>query len=487
MKEFPELFSGRLGRTKAGVHKIRVGDTAPIKLSPYRTSPVEDKIIEENVQQMLKDGVVEKSESPWSAPVVLVKKKDGKWRFCIDYRRLNAITKRDVYPLPRIDDTIDKLAQATIFTTLDLKSGYWQIEMAQEDKEKTAFTTKTGLYQFRVMPFGLTNAPPTFQRTMEKILRDVRFRNAMVYLDDIIIYSRNIDDHFVHLRDVFKRIQEAGLTLNPIKCEFVRNQVKYLGHIISKFGIEVDPEKIETIKKFPTPTCQTSFKSFLGLAGYYRKYIKDFAKIAEPLHKLLYKGVKFVWSKECELAFKQLKDFLLKSPILRLPDFNKDFIIYTDASDIGLGAILSQIQDDKEVVIAYASRALRSPERNYSTTEKECLAVVWSFKYFRTYIFGQTTIVITDHVALKWLMKKKEPAGRLARWALEIQEHEIEFQHRPGKMHQNVDALSRIDPTLIASVSEKSTYLLKKIAKMQKKDTELQPWIEWHKKNGNVQ
>ena len=399
--------------------------------------------VDQLVQEMLERNVIRPSQSPWASPIVLVKKKDGTLRFCVDYRRLNAVTKLDVFPLPRIDDTLDLLSQTKYFTTLDLASGYWQVEMCESDREKTAFTTYSGLYEFNVMPFGLCNAPATFQRLMELVLTGLTQKSCMVYIDDILVFRKTFEEHLIHLRQVFDRLRRVGLRLKPKKCSFVRDRVEYLGHVVSENGVEVDPVKTRAVHNFPQPHDLKSLRSFLGLASYYRRYVPNFSKVAGPLHILTRKETPFDWSPSCQEAFDQLKQLLTKALVLAFPNFAKDFRLETDASGAGLGAVLSQELEGKIRPVAYASRTLQPHERNYGATELEGLGVVWTVKHFRPYLYGHHCDVFTDHVALKSLLSTPQPSGKLARWGLAIQELDLNIKYRPGKTNLNVDSLSR--------------------------------------------
>ncbi len=393
---------------------------------------------------MLEKGVIRKSNSPWSSPVTMVIKPNGKWRFCIDFRKLNGITRKDNHPLPRIDMLLEKFEGSKWFSTMDMASGYWQVEMDEKDIEKTAFITHEGLYEWTVMPFGLTNAPATFQRTMQMVLGELFYTVAPVYIDDIIVHSRTFQDHMRDIGNVFEKIQGANLKLGPEKCKFCFEEIKFLGHIIGKDGIKTDPAKIEKVKNYPKPTNITQLRGFLGLAKYYRKFIKDFAKIAKPLNELT-KGFKskpletrngikmkrkksekeknredeeFMnsWKENQEKAFEALKKKLITAPVLMYPNFEKEFILYTDASKIALGAILHQVgKDGKEHVITYENKTLGPAEQNYHTTELECLAVVWAIEKFDYYLEGNKFKIITDHIALKWLFNKAIPKGRIGR------------------------------------------------------------------------
>ena len=393
---------------------------------------------------MLESGVIRESVSPWTSPVVLVKKKGGELRFCVDYRKLNRITKKDRHPLPRIDDLLDSFQDATCFTTLDLASGYWQIEMDPEDREKTAFITDDGIYEFNVMPFGLTNAPATFQRMMNRVFTKINGDFVVVYLDDLNIYSRNFNEHLKHLREVFERLRNANLKLKAKKCHFFKKELEFLGHIISEDGVKPDPDKVSAVKNQPVPNNLKELRQFLGLASYYRKFMEGFARIAAPLNQLMRKDTAYYWTDEQQQAFEKLKQRLIEAPILAHPDFDEPFIIMTDASKIGLGAVLSQKnKDNKEVVIRYASRRTNDAEQNYAATNLECLGVVWAVQYFRKYVAGTLFQIITDHSAITSLMKTKDPRGQVARWITILQEYSFEVIYRPGRIHSNVDTLSR--------------------------------------------
>ena len=359
---------------------------------------------------MLQRGVIEPSTSPWSSPVVLVTKKDGTIRFCIDYRLLNDVTRKDAYPLPRIDDILDALDGSRYFSTLDLYSGYWQVDMADADKEKTAFITRKGLFQWRSMPFGLCNAPGTFERLMDLVLTGLTWETCLVYLDDVIVYGKTFEDALSNLKFVLSRLRKAGLKLKPSKCQLFRDKVPFLGHVVSRRGVEVDPKKTAAVANWLTPARVKDVRSFIGTAQYYRRFIPNFAQIAAPLTDL-YKDPsrkKVEWTQECQYAFDTLKEMLMAPPILAYPKREGAFFISTDASNDGMGSVLEQdqTQDDGTIVrkvIAYASKALSRSQRKYCATNKELLAVVWALEQFKYYVLGRPFTVITDHASLVWL------------------------------------------------------------------------------------
>ena len=343
-----------LGLTDKLTHTIPTGNALPIRQPVRRIPPPRRKEIQDLLEQMLERGVIEPSASPWASPVVLLQKKDGSTRFCIDYRKVNDATKKDAYPLPRIDATLGTLNGSQWFTTLDLLSGYWQVKICEADRPKTtAFCTTKGLFQFRVMLFGLCNAPATFQRLMDLVLAGLQWSECLVYLDDVIVLGRSFEEHLCSIRSIFERFRQSGLRLKLSKCHFFQQQVKYLGHIISREGIATDPAKTEKVSKWPTPMSKNETQQFLGLVSYYRRFVKDFAHIARPLHPLTERNASFIWTDECQAAFHELRKRLYSMPVLAYPDFSRSFILDTDASNVGIGAVLSQVdKDGQERVIA---------------------------------------------------------------------------------------------------------------------------------------
>lgn len=440
-----------LGRTHLTTHSIDTGDAKPIKMVPRRVPLHLQQEVADHIKQMQENGIIRPSCSPWAAPIVPVRMKGGKLRFCVDYRRLNDVTAKDAYPLPRIDDALDSLANATLFSTLDLASGYWQVEVDPQDRPKTAFATRQGLFEFNVLSFGLCNAPSTFQRLMDLVLADLQWTTCLVYLDDIIVFGRTFPEHLSRLDEVLTKLGAANLKVKPSKCDLFSSQVKYLGHIISAEGIRADPAKVESVREWPVPKNQTEVKSFVGLASYYRRFVKGFADIARPLHRLTEKGRRFKWGDDCQQAFMQLKSSLITAPVLAYPDPQKRFILDTDASDVGIGAVLSQEEGGVERVVAYASRALTKEERRYATTKKELLAMVTFTKFFKHYLLGKQFVLRTDHGSLRWLHNFRDLEGQLARWVEQLANFNYEIVHRPGKQHANADALSRL-PAFVEGV-----------------------------------
>ena len=441
--KFEHLFRTVPGSTSVAYHYIPTKGT-PVRVPPRRIPAHYKAEIEQQIQDMLRQGIIEVSSSPWMAPAVFVRKKSGEIRLCIDYRELNKQTTKDAYPLPLPDEVQDQLSSSTVFSTLDLQSGYWQVPVNPADMEKTAFCPGPGmgLFQFRRMPFGLSGAPGSFQRIMDTILRDLPF--VTTYIDDILVHSATEELHQDHLQQVFQRLADAGLTLRGRKCHIGLSSVSYLGHVFSGQGMSPDPQKVQSVENWAIPTDVTTLRRFLGLASYYRRYIARFADIAAPLHNLTQKGITFHWTPECEQAFFILKEKLVQAPILTFPKFDEGadmFELQTDASAVGVGAILEQGGH----VVAYASRALTKAERQYSVIQRECLAAVYAMKQFRHYLLGRKFKLMTDHAPLQWLSAQKME-GLLCRWALAIQEYDFSIVYRKGSLNVNADSLSRQVP-----------------------------------------
>ena len=373
------LNTTELGRTSVVTHTIDTGDHLPVRQAPRRIPFSLRGRVDQLVKDMLEQEVITPSASPWASPVVLVAKKDGSTCFCVDYLKLNAATKADVYPLTRIDDSLDLLAGTQYFNSLDLASGHWQVGMEDGSREKTAFTTRRGLYEFRV---GLCNAPATFQRLMENVLADLVQQKCLIYLDDVVVIGQTFSEHLSNLQTIFERLWSAGLRLKPAKCKLVQQEVEFLGYRVSRSGISTEPRKVAAVKEYPIPQNVRALREFLGLASYYRRFILLFSSVAKPLYALTRKEVPFVWSEDCAAAFEGLRTRLTKAPVLAYPQFDREFLLETDASGMGLGAVLSQEQDDKSIrPISYASRTLQPHERNYGISELEALGVVWAAKH----------------------------------------------------------------------------------------------------------
>lgn len=422
--------------------EIRTFSDKPIKLPPYRRAIFENKVIEEEIDSLLKAGIIRPSNSPYAAPAFLVKKKDSGHRMVVDYSELNKFTYEDPLPMPRIDDVLDNLQGSVWFSTIDLKQGFHQIAIHQDSIEKTAFSTQRGHYEYVRLPFGLKNSPAYFNRVMMSALGDLKF--VELYVDDIIIHSQDFESHLDHIRTVLERVVKYNLKANPKKSVLFKKKIKILGHVVTNNKVTLDTDKVNTIQKWKSPTNVSQLRSALGLLGYYRRFVKDFSKIAEPMNKLLKKGEVWNWSEDCEKAFQTLRLKMLSYPVLRLPDAERRFYLITDASASGLSAILSQRDDDgADYAVNFASRSTSVPEKKYSPTQLECLALKWGMFYFRPYLYGREFTVITDHVALKWLTSMRNPSGALTRWALYLQSFDFVVEHRAGKIHQNADALSR--------------------------------------------
>ena len=469
--------TSELGCANVPKHTINTGQAAPKCKRPYRVSPKIKQQIEEQVEDMLKNDIIEPSNSIWAAPVVMCKKKDGTYRFAVDYRDLNAVTEPINFPLPRLEDVIDSVGEnnSKVFTVLDLKAGFHQIPLDESAAHKTTFVTHNGAYAFKRMPYGIKNGSVAFQTAMATVLRGINFKYALVYVDDILIHSSNFDEHLLHLQNVFDRLNDANLKLQPKKCNFAAKRVEYLGHYFSKNGIEVNPSKIEAVKTYPVPKTQKQLKAFLGLTNYYRRFVKDYAKISAPLNRLLKKDTEYNWTSECDQAFNFLKEKLMSSPILAFADTQKPFFISVDASGTALGFILSQKDaEGREVVISYGGRALRGTELKWNICEQECLALVEAIKHFRPYISHNHFTVYSDNIALKWLQNIKDQNGRLGRWSLKLQGYNFTIHHKPGIKNSNSDALSRRSYHNLEQSIQKEKYDQSQIPNEKSNDKEMQ-------------
>ena len=432
-----------LGCTDIVQHRIDTQDQPPFRQTlrpqPRAHLPVIDKLLCEMQEQ----GVIEPCNSEWASNVVLVKKKDGSVRFCVDYRKLNLLTRKDAYPLHRIDRCLDTLSGSSWFSTFDLRSGFHQVKVHPKDVNKTTFISHRGTFRFPKMPFGLCNAPATFQRLMDTVLTNLNFEICLAYLDDIILFSHDLESHLERLQRLLDRLREANLKLKPSKCQILQRQVHFLGFTVSRHGVGTDPEKVEAIKNWPTPQNLRQSRAFVGLCQYYRRFVPGFSEISAPLHALTKKGARFHWSSECQRAFDQLKAILTSAPVLSLPNDHDEFVLDCDASNHSIGGVLSQIQDGVEKPICFASQLYNKHESNYNVTRKELLAVVTFVKKFRQYLLGRPFRIRTDHAALQWLKRTPEPIGQQARWLEILEEYNYSIEHRAGRHHVNADALSR--------------------------------------------
>ena len=454
VSKYPDIFhleDSQLTFTNQVKHKIRTTDDIPVYARNYRFPEIYRKEVDRQVQEMLDQGIVTHSESPWNAPIWIVPKKADasgkpKFRIVIDYRKLNEKTIEDKYPLPQISDLLDKLGRCRYFSIIDLKSGFHQIEMDPESREKTAFSTPNYHLEFNRMPFGLKNSPATFQRLMDNILRGIANEYCCVYLDDVIIFSTSLSEHLLRLEEVFKRLRKANLKIQLDKTEFLKHEIAYLGHTITPQGVKPNPDKIDAILKYPIPKTTKEIKAFLGLLGYYRRFIKDFAKVTKPFTRCLKKGSKIEpTDPEYVECFESCKKLLTNDPILQYPDFDKPFHLTTDASNVAIGAVLSQPSKNGDLPVAYASRTLNDSERRRSTIERELLAIVWGVEHFRPYLYGRKFKIFSDHRPLQWLSSIKEPSSKLFKWKTKLSAYDFEIEYKKGALNTNADALSRIE------------------------------------------
>jgi len=432
-----------LGNFSLIKHRIDTGDAPPVRQRMRRTPLGFEKEEKQHLNKLLESGVIQPSQSEWASPPVLVRKKDGSVRWCIDYRRLNNVTIKDSFPLPNINECIDMLSGTVFLSVLDCASGYYQLEIDERDRHKTAFITKYGLFEHRKLGFGLCNAPASFQRAMYLVLAGLTWESVLAYIDDLVIIGRDFWDHYKNLQNVLERFEKYDLKFKPKKCALYQTETKFLGHIVSQKGVGVDPANIQAVQIWPTPTSVKEVESFLGFVNYHRDHIQNYAELAAPLYQLTGCKAKFKWDGDKQIAFDQLKLALINAPVLAFPQPNNHFILDTDASAFAVAGELSQVQDGVPRVIAYGSYALSKQQRAYCTTRLELLAILRFTREWRHYLLGRHFTIRTDHNSLKWLANFKNAQGQLARWLEELSQYDYSIEHRPGKEHSNADGLSR--------------------------------------------
>jgi hypothetical protein len=464
--EYPDVFPDELpgmppDRDIEFAIELQPG-TAPISKRPYRMPPAELAELKKQLQELLDIGFILPSTSPWRCPALFVKKKDESLRLCVDYRPLNAVTIKNKYPLPRIDVVFNQLVGAKVFSKIDLRYGYHQIKIRASDIPKTAFSTKYGLYEYLVMSLGLTNAPAYFMYLMNSVFTPELDKFVVVFIDGILVYSKNEDEHTEHLHIVLQRLRDHRLYAKLSKCDFWLREIKFLGHNISQDGISIDLEKVQEVMDWKPPTAVRQIRSFLGLARYYRRFIPDFSRIAKPMTELLKKGVKYEWSQKCEDAFHTLRQHLTTTPVLAQPDNTKSFDVYCDASGTGLGCVL--MQDNR--VIAYASRALSPHEQNYPTHDLELAAVVHASKIWRHYLMGAHCNIYTGHKSLKYIFTQADLNMRQRRWVELIKDYDLEVHYHPSKANVVADALSQKAQCNCVTMDSKVTTLCDELRKL---------------------
>jgi transposase InsO family protein len=458
INDFGELFPDDLSElppTRDIDHEIKIFDNVtPPSQQPFRMSQPELAELKRQLELLLDKGFIRPSKSPYAAPVLFAKKKDGTLRMCVDYRALNKITIKNKYPIPRIDEMLDQLNGAKIFSKLDLKSGYHQVRIKDDDIEKTAFRTRYGSFEFVVLPFGLTNVPPTFMRLMNSIFHKYIDEFVIIYLDDILIYSKNEDEHLHHIKLVLQLLQHNHLYVNKAKCEFGVSEIEFVGHIVTSHGVKVDDNKVIAIKNWPIPRNPTSVRSFLGAAGFYRRFIPNFSEVAAPLTDLTKDNYKFEWTNRQHTSFITLKEALITAPVLRLPDFNLTFIVVTDASMVAVGGVLMQDDSDGERPIAFESKKLNDAESRYPVHEQELLAIIVCLRTWRCYLEGMTFIIRTDHKSLEHISVQKHLSRRMVRWVEYLQQFNFTIEYKPGKENVVADALSRLYTLQLGVIEE---------------------------------
>ena len=441
--KYQDIFTDIPGTTTLEEHKICLTSTDPVKLRPYPLPYSMREIVNKEIQQMLQDGIIEKTDSPYASPIVMVSKTDGSYRLCVDYRKINRITIFDGEPMPSMVDIFSGLTSDNIFSKFDLSKGFWQIPIREEDRKKTAFVTQDGVYQFRKMPFGAINSTATFNRLMRKAYGHIS--NIDSFVDDVLVHTKDWDHHLEVLEEFFKATRNAGLTIRPKKSQVGCDTLKFLGHNIGKGVLTPQQEKIGKILNTEPPKTKKQVRSFLGSVGYYRNFIPNFSMIAAPLSDLTrkYLPTNVTWKEEEQKAFDKLKVLITQEPILRMPDFNQVFYLQTDASDLGVGGVLLQKYQDVKCPIAFFSKKFLPQQKRYSIIEKECLAIVWSILKFEIYLYGREFILETDHSALTFIDQLKIKNNRVMRWALFLQNYRFQVLAIKGSDNVIADYLSR--------------------------------------------
>lgn len=433
----------RIGYTDVYQHEIKTGNHPPISCKPYKASPEKRRIINNKIQQLLDQGVLQKSNSPWASPVFLTKKGPNDHRLVIDARRINKITTKDAYPPPTIENIVNNLSGNKYFTKIDLAQAFNQVSLHPSSRPKSAIITEDGLYEFTRVGFGGKNSGAIFQRVVDTVLSEYKGVCAFPYCDDIIVYSKTFSDHLRDISNILTALQKHGLTACPKKSIFAQLVLKFLGLMVTEKGIKMDPERVQAIKEYARPRDLKKLSKFLGFVSWYAKFVRDLSEISHPLNNLKKAGVKYKWSVECEIAFNKIKDIISEDTLLHFPNFNYPFYIQTDASDYGIGAFIFQIINSERRIIAFASKTLTKTERYYCTSKKEALAAIWACEKWQHYVDYTKFFLISDHSALKYLFSKSPPTGQNARWVLRLQNFDFEFLHKPGKDNIVPDVLSR--------------------------------------------
>ena len=442
--EFPGLFSSVLGTAVCAPYEIELLDTIPVRSPPYRCAPPKTAIFKGMVNELLGQGVVRPSKSPYASPAFLVPKRDGGYRMVVDYRKVNTKVVFDSYPIPTIEQALDQFGGAVVFSVLDLNSAYYQIPLSKRSRCVTAFCTPFGLFEFNKLPMGISVGCQGLSRVIDELFSDLNGQYVFNLVDDLVVYSASMEEHYGHVREVLHRLQRGGFTLNPDKVVFGAHEIKYLGHLISSRGVSILPDRIKTIQQYPPPNNLRALRRFVGMVGFYARFIPGYSDIAAALHSLKRKGVPFVWAQEQQKAFERLKRALCEAPVLQISDFSRDFVLATDASDVAVSAVLQQRINGSLVPISYHSRILSPAERGYSTYEKECLGVIFGCEKCRVYLEHKQFELQCDNLALCWLLKRVKYVGRLGRWILRLSPFKFTVTHTRGTDNVVADALSRM-------------------------------------------